>query len=438
MPYITIFRVKRFQAIGISQSTLSTIWKSKDQIKRVFQKDVTSNKRLKCSQHQDVDQALLEWFKIQRSKNIPISVPILQEQATEFGKRFNKIDFRCSFPWITRFRQRHNIVFGKISGESSSVPVGVSENWLEHVWPNLRKNYADWETCSGGKLSNERLTILVASNMTGSYKKKLLVIGKSKIPRCFKNVKNLTVDFKSNKKAWMTGDIFSDWLKEWDKQLAKEKRHILLTVDNCPAHPPVQTENIKLVFLPPNTISVLQPMDQGIIKALKVKFQKKLVLKIINQEKQGKDIKISVLDAILMISDARNDVSTTTIRNCFHHAGFKASLNDETEIVSENNLDTECFSEENIQSFAEVDDALLTDEEPTEEEIVKSILNTNNVESNEQADEESEEIVFKEPSISKMHFYIDQVCTFVSVDSNINTSDVSMALNNISNYVKKS
>ncbi|KAL4121422.1 hypothetical protein QTP88_013939 [Uroleucon formosanum] len=128
-------------------------------------------------------------------------------------------------------------------------------------------------------------------------------------------------------------------------------------------------------------------MDQGIIKALKVKFWKKLVLKIINQEEQGKYIKISVLDAILMVSDAWNDVSTTTIRNCFHQAGFKASLNDETEIVSENNLDTECFSEENIQSFAEVDDALLTNEEPTEEEIVKSILNANNDESNEQADE---------------------------------------------------
>ena len=225
------------QELGISQSTLSTIWKSKDQIKSVFQKDVTSIKRLKCSQHQDVELALLEWFKIQRSKNIPISGPILQEKATEFGKRFNKIDFQCSSSWITRFRQRHNIVFGKISGESSSVPVGVSENWLEHVWPDLRKNYADCdiynadetglfyrltpsqtlrfkgETCSGGKLSKERLTILVTSNMTGSYKQKLLVIGKSKTPRCFKNVKNLTVDYKSNKKVWMTGDIFSDWLK---------------------------------------------------------------------------------------------------------------------------------------------------------------------------------------------------------------------------------
>ncbi|KAL4143797.1 hypothetical protein QTP88_006076 [Uroleucon formosanum] len=48
------------QELGISQSTLSTIWKSKDQIKSVFQKDVTFNKRLKCSQHQDVDQAILE------------------------------------------------------------------------------------------------------------------------------------------------------------------------------------------------------------------------------------------------------------------------------------------------------------------------------------------------------------------------------------------
>ncbi|XP_022183044.1 uncharacterized protein LOC111042667 [Myzus persicae] len=138
-----------------------------------------------------------------------------------------------------------------------------------------------------------------------------------------------------------------------------------------------------------------------------MKFRKKLVLKIINQEEQGKDIKISVLDAILMISDAWNDVSTTTIRNCFHHAGFKALVNDETEVVSENHLDTECISEENIQSFVEVDDALLTNEETNEEEIVKSILNANNDES-EQADEESEEIVFKVPSISEMYFYIDQ------------------------------
>ena len=37
-------------------------------------------------------------------------------------------------------------------------------------------------------------------------------------------------------------------------------------VDNCAAHPPVDKLcAVKLAFLPPNTTSKLQPMDQGII-----------------------------------------------------------------------------------------------------------------------------------------------------------------------------
>ncbi|VVC35402.1 Hypothetical protein CINCED_3A011376 [Cinara cedri] len=108
-----------------------------------------------------------------------------------------------------------------------------------------------------------------------------------------------------------------------------------------------------------------------------------------------------------MISDAWNDVFTTTIRKYFHHAGFKASLNEETEkeIVSDNNLDTECFTKEILQSFMEVDDAFLTNEEPNEKKL--SILNANYDES-EQADEESKEIEFKVSSISEIYFYIDQ------------------------------
>ncbi|XP_025191780.1 tigger transposable element-derived protein 4-like [Melanaphis sacchari] len=354
------------QELEISQSTLSTIWKSKDQIKNIFLKDVTSNKRIKSSQHKDVKQALLEWFKIQRSKNIPINDPILQEKATEFGKHFHKTDFQCSSSWITRFRQRHNIVFGKISGESASVPVGVSENWLEQVWSGLCKNYivsniynADetglffrltpsqtlrfkGETCSGGKLSKDRLKVLVASNMDGSDKKKLLVVGKSKTPRCFKNVKNFTVDYKNNKKAWMTGEIFSNWLKEWDKQLAEEKWHILLTVDNCPAHPSVQNlDFIKLVFLPPNTKSILQPMDQ---------------------------------------------------------------VYNETKTISD---ESDFFPRENFQHFVEADDALWTNAEPNEEEIVSSILNAS--EDENENDDEAEEIVNKAPSISEVYFSINQL-----------------------------
>ena len=49
-----------------------------------------------------------------------------------------------------------------------------------------------------------------------------------------------------------------------------EDRKILLLLDNGPAHPQAKLNNIKLAFLPPNTTSLSQPMDQGIIQTMKL------------------------------------------------------------------------------------------------------------------------------------------------------------------------
>ena len=45
------------------------------------------------------------------------------------------------------------------------------------------------ETCNGGKMSKERETVLACTKFTGIHKLKLVVIGKSRSPRCFKNVR---------------------------------------------------------------------------------------------------------------------------------------------------------------------------------------------------------------------------------------------------------
>lgn len=42
--------------------------------------------------------------------------------------------------------------------------------------------------CSEDKLSKDRLTVLVAANLSGKGKEEILVIGKYRKPRCFKNV----------------------------------------------------------------------------------------------------------------------------------------------------------------------------------------------------------------------------------------------------------
>ena len=43
---------------------------------------------------------------------------------------------------------------------------------------------------------------------------------------------------------------------------------VLLVLDNAPGHPANLNDfhsNVRVVYLPPNTISLLQPMDQGVI-----------------------------------------------------------------------------------------------------------------------------------------------------------------------------
>ena len=113
--------------------------------------------------------------------------------------------------------------------------------------------------------------------MAGNEKLPLLVIGKSKKPRAFKN-KNIPLPYKANKKAWMTAEFFEIWLRELDAKLSGQGRKIAMIIDNCPAHPKLDDlQAMDLIFLPPNCTSVLQPCDQGIIKNLKHHYRKNIV-----------------------------------------------------------------------------------------------------------------------------------------------------------------
>ena len=102
-------------------------------------------------------------------------------------------------------------------------------------------------------------------------------------------VKQLPVEYRANKKAWMTADLFTEWIRNVDKTMCRQKRQILMVVDNCPAHPNINDlENVKLAFLPPNTTSKMQPCDAGIINSMKAYYRKKLISQIIDAYDEGK------------------------------------------------------------------------------------------------------------------------------------------------------
>jgi hypothetical protein len=105
------------------------------------------------------------------------------------------------------------------------------------------------------------------------------VIGKSENPRCLKNVKSTPVRYSKNKKSWIICDLFEAELRHWDWEMRLQKKNLLL-VDNCSAHPVLENlENIHFMYLPANTTSVLQPMDQGVIRSLKCHFRRLILLR---------------------------------------------------------------------------------------------------------------------------------------------------------------
>ena len=64
-------------------------------------------------------------------------------------------------------------------------------------------------------------------------------------------------------------------LKDSNLIMKAEDREILLLLDNAPIHPKdFKLSNIELFFFPPNTSSLIQPLDQGIIKSFKDYYKK--------------------------------------------------------------------------------------------------------------------------------------------------------------------
>ena len=117
-------------------------------------------------------------------------------------------------------------------------------------------------------------------------------------------------------------------MKKLNKKMQSQRRKIVMLLNNAPCHPHLQLSNIKLVFLPPNTTSITQPMDQGIIQAAKLKFRKRQLRGIIHQMERKPGLtapelmkKTDVLQAIYWIDRSWKDTSAETIQKCFRKCG---------------------------------------------------------------------------------------------------------------------
>jgi hypothetical protein len=133
--------------------------------------------------------------------------------------------------------------------------------------------------CHGGKAYKDRVTVLLCCNADGGKKLRPLVVGKFEKTRCMESVTHYPCNYKASKNAWMTGKIFREWLLCLKTKMVCKNRNILLLLDQCSAHnhEGLTLKHVRLLHLPANTTSYMQPLDQVIIYCLKRTYWKHLV-----------------------------------------------------------------------------------------------------------------------------------------------------------------
>ena len=151
---------------------------------------------------------------------------------------------------------------------------------------------------SGGKKSKDRVTLVFTVSASG--KKELVwCIAKLKNPQCFKkiNCKLLCVIYQYNKTKQITGLLMEEYLWWLDNKIRGEGRQVLLLLDNFSSHKlRVQLvgrkkglANVRIEWLPPNTTSYWQPLDQGIIASFKLQYRRYWISYMLRQYKNSKD-----------------------------------------------------------------------------------------------------------------------------------------------------
>lgn len=137
----------------------------------------------------------------------------------------------------------------------------------------------------GYKGSKERVTVLACSNKLSDTNLCWLVRPRKQVNLKTK-VETLPVKYLNQKSAWMDSKLFSSWFqdqfvpsfKRFSDEIIFHIKHFIFCT--TPQHILMKMhhlmEKIRALFLPPNVIHLIQPLDQSILENLKHNYQRRL------------------------------------------------------------------------------------------------------------------------------------------------------------------
>lgn len=311
----------------------------------------THRKKMRLANEEEIDRAVYTWFLTLRQHGVPLSGPIIQAQAEAFARQIYgpECTFKASHGWFWRWQKRHGIssqhLYGEgVSGMGDEPPLKAEAEvsplcaaFLDPP-PQFRppKAAALWD---GGGYSDEqiynanmtglywkllpgqaglpqschlachqprvkdRVTVLLAANLTGLHKLRPLVVGDPKDPPCLRHLNQDTfvACYRYSAEIRIGFAHLQDWFFEefvpgvklfLHRNCLQPKAVLLLRCPALPSRgglddpPQLQTSDgaIRALFLSKtvggslsggNRISA--PLEQGVVSAFKQLYKRELL-----------------------------------------------------------------------------------------------------------------------------------------------------------------
>lgn len=251
------------------------------------------------------------------------------------------------------------------------------------------------------KQSKDRVTIMVCANAAGCHRIPLLMIGKSKNPRCF--AKKTPENYYADKSAWMQTQLFIRWYDEKfipavEKYQESQGRtnKVLLLMDNAPVHPAASTlmregGRFEVLYMPPNVTSLIQPMDQTVISSLKRNYRRLIPQDLIKKDDEKQISRTEFLktftikDAYNYINTAWADVKESTLKNAWNKLRVENNENLEVPHLEINEAEVP------LLEWFQCDDDEPGFCDPTDEDLIEDLYCRSD--NNEGGDESAEELI---------------------------------------------
>jgi hypothetical protein len=338
-------------------------------------RDHKDDKRVSSAHWPDLESALHEFELRIILKGGTVTGDILKEFASRLWRKMPQYQLqeepKWSEGWLDAFKRRYNVKRRRRHGEKASVNIQEVELELSDLreiiiqYPtkdvfNMDETGLFWKispeyslgsiATPGAKLEKARITANFCCNGDGSELLSPWFIGHANNPRCFKNINidNLDLVWRANKKAWMNGQIFREYLLWFARYIGNVNRNVLLLIDGFSAHVAglalyeasvYKAPNIRIEFLPANATAYCQPLDQGIIRAFKVHYRRRWLQFAVDCYENDKNPakEINMLTALRWSLAAwREGVTPLTVQRCWLKSRiFSAKYGPETKLEAE-------------------------------------------------------------------------------------------------------